>query len=62
MNRKENRWTAQELRDLGRADAFLEEGQRILKALSSRHTVNGVHMQLVRVRKERKAATEGGAQ
>lgn len=61
MNCKETRWTLQELRDLGRADAFIEEGRKILRSIEARHSVDAIRMRLMRMRKARAEALEGDA-
>lgn len=61
MNYKENRWTDEELRDLGKADAFLEEGRRILRAVEAKHSANAIRMRLLRMRRARAEALGGGA-
>lgn len=60
MNCKENRWTLQELRDLGRADAFIEEGRNILRILEARHSADAIRMRLMRMRKDRAEVLKGG--
>lgn len=60
MNCKENRWTLQELRDLERANTFIEEGRRILRSIETGHSAHAIHMRLVRLRKARAAAVKGG--
>lgn len=61
MNCKENRWTLQELRALGMADAFIEQGSKILRRLEARHSADAIRMRLMRMRKARAEALEGDA-
>ena len=60
MNCKENRWTLQELRALGKADAFIEEGHKLLRLLEAKHSADAIRMRLMRMRKDRAEALKGG--